>query len=48
MFDSLAQQMKKDDNRVSSTGGRIMRYGLYTLAGVLVIGGLNYAVHLLG
>ena len=47
MFDSLAQQMKKDEDRVSTSGGRMMRYGLYALAWVLVFGGLIYAVHLL-
>lgn len=48
MFDSLEQQMKKDDNRVSTGRGRMTRYGLYALAGILIFGGLIYAVHLLG
>jgi hypothetical protein len=48
MFDSLEQQMKHNEDRVSTSKGRMMRYGLYALAGVLVIGGLIYAVHLIG
>jgi hypothetical protein len=48
MFDSLEQQMRKDDDRVSTSGGRWMRYGLYALIGVLLFGGLIYAVYLLG
>jgi hypothetical protein len=48
MFESLEQQMKHDEDRVSTTGGRMLRYGLYALVGALVIGGLIYAVHLIG
>jgi hypothetical protein len=48
MFDSLEQQMKHNEDRVSTSQGRMMRYGLYALAGALVIGGLIYAVHLIG
>ena len=48
MFDSLEQQMKHHEDRVSTSRGRMMRYGLYALAGVVVIGGLIYAVHLIG
>jgi hypothetical protein len=47
MFDSLEQQMKHNADRVS-TKGRMTRYGLYALAGALVIGGLIYAVRLIG
>jgi hypothetical protein len=48
MFDSLEQQMRKDEDRVSTSQGRTMRYGLYALAGILVLGGLIYAMHLIG
>jgi len=48
MFDSLEQQMKHNEDRVGTSRGRMMRYGLYALAGVVVIGGLIYAVHLIG
>lgn len=47
MYVSLEEQMKKDEDRVSTSRGRMMRYGLYALAGVLVFGGLIYAVYLL-
>jgi hypothetical protein len=48
MFDSLEQQMKHNADRVSTSKGRMTRYGLYALAGALVIGGLIYAVRLIG
>ena len=48
MFDSLEQQMRKDADRVSTGKGRVMRYGLYALAGIVVLGRLIYSVHLLG
>ena len=48
MFESLDEQMKHDEDRVSTRRGRMMRYGLYALIGLVVIGGLFYAVHLLG
>jgi hypothetical protein len=47
MFESLDEQMRKDDNRVSSANARMMRYALYALAGVIVFGGLIFAVHLM-
>lgn len=45
MFESLDEQMKRDDNLVSSTNERMMRYVLYALAAVVVFGGLIFAVH---
>ena len=48
MFDSLEQQMKRNEDRISTSKGRMLRYGLYVLAGALVIAGLIYAVHLIG
>ena len=48
MFDSLEQQMRKNEDRVSTSQGRMMRYGLYALAGMVVLGGLIYAMHLIG
>ena len=48
MFDSLEQQMRKNEDRVSTSKGRMTRYGLYALAGIMVLGGLIYAVHLIG
>ncbi|HXR37229.1 MAG TPA: hypothetical protein VN754_14830 [Candidatus Binataceae bacterium] len=47
MFDSLDEQMKKDDNRETTSTQRLVRYALYALAGVLVFGGLIFGVHLM-
>lgn len=47
MFDSLEEQIRKDENRVTSSGQRMMRYALYVLAGAVVMGGLLAAVHLM-
>ena len=47
MFESLDEQMKKDENRVTSVKERMMRYALYVLAAGLVFGGLIYGVHLM-
>ncbi len=48
MFDSLDEQIRKDDDRISSSKERMMRYALYALVGVLVCGGLMLGVHLIG
>lgn len=45
MFDSLDDQMRKDEDRVSSTKGRIMRWALYIIATGIVFGGLIFGVH---
>ena len=48
MFDSLEEQMKKDEARVTSKSQRIIRYALYLLAAALVFGGMILAVHYVG
>jgi hypothetical protein len=48
MFDSLDEQMKKDDERVVSSKERMVRYALYLIAAVVVFGGLILGVHLAG
>lgn len=48
MFDSLDEQMRRDDDRISTSKQRMMRYVLYALAGALVFGGLILGVHLVG
>lgn len=48
MFESLDEQMRKDEDRVSTSGGRMLRYLLYLLAGLVVFGALIFSVHLLG
>jgi len=45
MFDSLDDQMRKDENRVSSSKERLMRWALYILAAGIVFGGLIVGVH---
>lgn len=47
MFDSLDEQMKKDENRESTPGERMMRWALAVLVAVLVLGGLYLGVHML-
>jgi hypothetical protein len=47
MFDSLDEQIRKDENRVSTSGQRMMRYALYVIAGAVVMGGLLLGVHLM-
>jgi hypothetical protein len=48
MFESLDEQMRKDENRVSTSGGRMLRYALYLLAAVAVFAVLIFSVHELG
>ena len=45
MFDSLDDQMRKDEDRVSSSKERMMRWALYILAAGIVFGGLIFGVH---
>ena len=40
MFESLDEQIRKDEDRVTSSRQRMLRWALYALAGVVVIGGL--------
>lgn len=47
MFDSLDEQMRKDDDRVSSSKARMMRYALYAIGAAVLFGGLIFGVHLL-
>ncbi len=47
MFDSLDDQIQKDENRVSTSGQRLMRYVLYVLAAAVVMGGLIIGVHMM-
>ena len=48
MFDSLDEQIRKDEDKVSSSKERMMKYVLYFLAGALVFGGLLAGVHFMG
>lgn len=45
MFDSLDEQIRKDEDRVSSSKERMMRWAFYILAAGIVFGGLIVGVH---
>jgi hypothetical protein len=45
MFDSLEEQIRKDEDRVSTSGQRMMRYALYVVAAAVVMGGVLLGVH---
>lgn len=47
MFDSLDEQIRKDEDRVTTSGQRMMRYALYVIAAAVVFGGLYLGVHLM-
>ncbi len=47
MFDSLDEQIRKDEDRVTSSSQRMMRYAIYVVAAAVVFGGLILGVHLL-
>jgi hypothetical protein len=45
MFDSLDDQMRKDQDKVSSSKGRMMFWALVVIAAGIVFGGLIIGVH---
>ena len=47
MFESLDEQIRKDEDGVSSSKERMMRYALYALAGAAVFGAIIFGVHLM-
>lgn len=47
MFDSLDEQIKRDENRVSTPTQRFMRYAIYVIAAAVVMGGVLIGVHLM-
>ena len=48
MFDSLDEQIRKDEDKSSTSGQRMLRYGLIALVGVLVCGAVIIGLHMLG
>jgi hypothetical protein len=48
MFDSLDDQMRRDEDKVSSSKERMMRWALYVPAAGIVYGGLIIGVHYMG
>ncbi|HLW76610.1 MAG TPA: hypothetical protein VKS01_06480 [Bryobacteraceae bacterium] len=47
MFDSLDEQIKRDEDRVSTPAQRMVRYAIYVVAAAVVIGGVLVGVHLM-
>jgi cell division protein FtsB len=47
MFDSLDEQMKMDDNKVSSSKERALKWVLVALVSLVVFGGLYFGVHMM-
>jgi hypothetical protein len=47
MFDSLDEQIKRDEHKSSSNAERMFRWGLGVAVAVVVFGGLYWAVHML-
>ena len=45
MFDSLDEQIRKDEDRVSTGKERMMRWAIVVIAAVVVFGGLILGVH---
>jgi hypothetical protein len=45
MFDSLDDQMRRDEDKVTSSKGRLMRWALYVIVAGIVFGGLIIGVH---
>jgi hypothetical protein len=44
MFDSLDEQMKRDEDKVTSPKERIMRWVIYLIAGLVIFGGVVMGV----
>jgi hypothetical protein len=47
MFDSLDEQMKKDEQAETTKNERILRWAAIAVVSVLVFGGLYFGVHML-
>lgn len=48
MFDSLDEQIRKDEDRVSGPKARMMKYALYALAGAAIFGAVFWGFHMVG
>ena len=44
MFDSLDEQMAKDENKISTPTQRAMKWLIYLIAGIVVFGGVLFGV----
>jgi hypothetical protein len=47
MFDSLDEQMKKDDKRMVSNKERMMRWAIVAIGSLVVFGALIAGIHLM-
>ena len=47
MFDSLDEQIRSDEHRMTTSRERMFRWFLVVLVSVVVFGGLYLAVHLM-
>jgi len=47
MFDSLDEQIRSDEHKMTSNNERMFRWVLVALVSVVVFGGLYFAVHFL-
>jgi hypothetical protein len=47
MFESLDEQIRKDEDKVSTSGQRMVRYALYVAAAAVVMGGVIFGVHMM-
>ena len=47
MFDSLDEQMKNNDNKVSTSKERALKWVLVLVVSVVLFGGLYWGVHLM-
>lgn len=49
MFDSLDDQIRKDEDRVAGGhSARLMKYALYAVVGVAVLGAVMMGIHFMG
>ncbi|GEM_PF-1869124 len=49
MFDSLDEQIRKDEDRVAGGhNARMMKYALYAAVGVVVLGAVVFGIHYMG
>ncbi len=49
MFDSLEEQIRKDEDRVAGGhNARLMKYALYAVVGIVVMGAVIVGIHYAG
>ena len=49
MFDSLEEQIRKDEDRVAGGhGARMMKYAIYAVVGIAIMGAVMLGIHYAG